>query len=57
MFFADREDSGAALSLNLLSTDVVITPGVPEPESWAMLAGGLGLLAAWSRRKAAGARA
>ena len=57
VFFADREDSGAALSLNLLSSDVVITPGVPEPGSWAMLAGGLGLLAAWSRRKAPGGRA
>ena len=57
VFFADREDTGAALSLNLLSTDVVITPGVPEPESWAMLAGGLGLLAALKRRRGAGARA
>ena len=57
VFFADREDVGAFLSLNLLSTDVVITPGVPEPESWAMLAGGLGLLAALKRRRGASARA
>ena len=56
VFFADREDTGAALSLNLLSTDVVITPGVPEPGSWAMLVAGMGLLAAWLRRRGAGAR-
>ena len=55
VFFADREDTGAFLSLNLLSTDVVITPGVPEPGSWAMLVAGMGLLTAWSRRRGAGA--
>jgi hypothetical protein len=44
VFFADREQVGAYLSLNLLSTDVVITPGVPEPGSWALLLSGLGLV-------------
>jgi hypothetical protein len=37
VFFADRENTGAFLSLNLLSTDVVINPGVPEPSTWAMM--------------------
>ncbi len=49
VFFADREDTGAFLSLNLLSTDVVITPGVPEPGSWTMLLAGLGLVALFRR--------
>lgn len=49
VFFADREQVGAFLSLNLL-TDVVITPGVPEPGSWALLVAGLGLVGAAARR-------
>ena len=56
VFFADREDTGAFLSLNLLSTGVVITPGVPEPGSWAMLVAGLGLVGAIRRRAAGTAR-
>jgi len=56
VFFADREQVGAFLSLNLLSTDVVITPGVPEPGSWAMLVAGLGLVGAIRRRAAGAAR-
>ena len=53
VFFADRENSGAYLSLNLLSDDVVITPGVPEPSTWALLIGGLGLTGATLRRRRA----
>jgi len=53
VFFADREDTGAYLSLNLLSTDVTITPGVPEPGSWAMLAAGLFLVGGAARRRGA----
>ena len=60
VFFADREDTGAYLSLNLLSTDVVITPppvmpSVPEPSSWALLVAGAGLVGAMARRRAANA--
>lgn len=54
VFFADREQVGAFLSLNLLS-DVVITPGIPEPGSWAMLVAGLGLVGAVRRRAASAA--
>ena len=53
VFFADREDVGAFLSLNLLSTGVVITPSVPEPGSWALLVAGLGLVGAAARRRQA----
>ncbi len=42
VFYADRDQTGAALSLNLLSSGVTITPAVPEPASLSLL--GLGLI-------------
>lgn len=55
VFFADRQNTGAFLSLNLLSTDVVITPppvaGVPEPVSWALMIMGFGGVGAILRRR------
>jgi len=45
VFYADRENSGAYLSLNLLSDGVVITPtapGAPEPATWALMMLGVG---------------
>ena len=53
VFYADREYSGAVLSLNLLSTDVVITPppAIPEPSSWALLVAGMGAVGALARRR------
>jgi fibro-slime domain-containing protein len=58
IFYADRHRTGAYLSLNLLSTDVVITPpsGVPEPATWAMFLigfGGIGLAMRGRRLKRA----
>lgn len=42
VFYDDREESGAFLSLNLLSSGVVITPpAVPEPASLSLLGVGL----------------
>jgi hypothetical protein len=49
VFFADRDHVGVFLSLNLLSTEVVITPGVPEPGSWTIFLAGLGLVALFRR--------
>jgi hypothetical protein len=55
VFFADREQTGAYLSLNLLTSGVVITPpptDVPEAPSWWLLVGGLGAMALAFRRRA-----
>ena len=52
-FYADRESSGAYLSLNLdaASGGIVITPpptppvsGAPEPSTWALMIAGVGLI-------------
>jgi hypothetical protein len=40
VFYADRENTGAFLSLSLETTGIIITPppnGVPEPSTWAMM--------------------
>ena len=58
VFYADRHQSGAFLSLNLETSGVVITPpppGVPEVSTWAMLLvgfAGLGLAGYRQSRKA-----
>ena len=54
VFYADREHTGAYLSLNLVSAGVIITPpasGVPEPASWMMMIAGFGLIGAALRRR------
>jgi hypothetical protein len=51
VFFADREQVGAFLSLNLLSSGVTITPSVPEPGSWALMLAGFGVVGALMRRR------
>ncbi|MFL5296018.1 MAG: PEPxxWA-CTERM sorting domain-containing protein [Phenylobacterium sp.] len=57
LFYADRQHTGAFLSLNLNSTDVVITPptrgGVPEPATWALMIIGFGVTGAALRRRPA----
>jgi hypothetical protein len=50
VFFADREQVGAFLSLNVLTSGVVITP-VPEPAPTLMLLAGLGALGIALRRR------
>lgn len=53
IFYADRHEVGAYLSLSLVSEDIVITPtpGVPEPASWAMMIGGFAVAGAVMRRR------
>jgi hypothetical protein len=55
VFFADRENTGAYLSLSLLSQDVTITPpsATPEPATWALLLLGFTTLGATVRRRRA----
>lgn len=51
VFYADRENTGAFLSLNLLSSGIIINPGVPEPATWAMMLMGFGGLGAALRAR------
>jgi fibro-slime domain-containing protein len=41
LFFADRHQTGSGLYLSVDTAGVVITPGVPEPSTWALMAIGL----------------
>lgn len=45
VFYADRENVGAYLSLDLISKGITITPGaVPEPSTWALMLLGFGMV-------------
>jgi hypothetical protein len=50
IFYADRQNVAAHLQLTLLS-DITISPGVPEPATWAMMLMGFGGLGAAMRAK------
>jgi hypothetical protein len=50
VFYADRENVAAAFSLDLSTTGVVVTPGIPEPATWAMMLIGFGGMGAAMRR-------
>jgi len=57
LFYADRQHTGAELSLSLNSQGIVITPtgGVPEPATWGlMILGFAGLGASLRRARAKG---
>lgn len=55
VFFADRQQSGAYLSLNLLTSGIVIT-AVPEPSTYALMLTGLGLIGWGVHRRSPGLR-
>ena len=37
VFYDDRQNVAASLSLSLETTGVIITPGTPEPSTWVMM--------------------
>ena len=56
VFYADRQNVAASLSLSLETTGVIITPGTPEPSTWVMMLlgfGGLGFAGYRASRKSA----
>ena len=56
VFYDDRQNVAANLSLSLLSSGVTINPGIPEPATWAVMLvgfGGLGAAMRSNRRKQA----
>jgi PEP-CTERM motif len=59
VFYDDRQNVAASLSLSLETTGVIITPGTPEPSTWVMMLvgfAGLGFAGyRGSRKSAAGA--
>ena len=48
LFYADRQQSGAALSFSI-PDDVIVSASAPEPASWALMLTGFGLLGAAAR--------
>jgi hypothetical protein len=52
IFYADRENTGAFLSVSLVSEGITVTPGgVPEPATWGLMVVGFGGLGAMMRRR------
>lgn len=50
LFYADRQQTGAALNFSI-PDDVVVTAGVPEPMSWALMLMGFGVVGAATRQR------
>ncbi len=51
LFFADRHTVGSELRFSIDTQGLVVTPGVPEPGSWAMMIAGFGALGLAMRRR------
>lgn len=55
LFYADRQETEAALTFSL-PADLVVTPSVPEPATWAMMIAGFGMVGFAMRRRQSAAR-
>jgi hypothetical protein len=51
IFYADRQHTGAFLSVTLNSTGITVTPSIPEPATWGLMLMGFGGLGAMMRRR------
>ena len=57
LFYADRQQTGAALDFSIPNDVIVTAPGVPEPATWGLMILGLGIVGAALRQRKPAAQA